>query len=124
MSNTPAKPFSLSVDSVAEGSAPICVVGLEGYLDAHTSRDFEDTINECLKDGQTNFVLNAENLSYISSAGIGALMRLVQESRRRGGDAVILSPPAKVYGVLELLGFTEILVFADSLDSAVGTLRD
>jgi len=113
------KPFSVCVKKAPDAEDGVAIVEIEGFLDAHTAQDFEKAIEGWLRDGYARFVLDAAKLRYISSAGIGSVMRLVQEARRREGEVIMLKPPEKVFGVLELLGFSEIITFSDTLDEAL-----
>ena len=84
------------------------IIELSGYLDAHTVNMFENRLSEILETGEMNVVLDLQGLNYISSAGIGALMTLTQQIRKKQGDLVLLRPNKKVYKILDLLGFTKI----------------
>jgi anti-sigma B factor antagonist len=84
------------------------IIELSGYLDAHTVDVFENQLGEILESGEKHVVLDLVELNYISSAGIGALMSLTQQLRKKHGDLVLLRPNKKVYKILDLLGFTKI----------------
>ncbi len=117
-----SKPLKINAVRCDE-SPPILQLDLEGYLDTHTVLEFDRVVNEHLGEGVTHYIINASKLVYISSAGIGSLMRLVQEVRHRNGGLVVLQAPEKVYSVLDLLGFTEIFKFADTQAEAIDTLK-
>ena len=95
------------------------IVELNGSLDAHTVGDFESQMKTCLAGGASRIVLDLEKLTYVSSAGIGAMMSLTQRLRREAGDVALLRPSPKVFKILELLGFTEIFKIAASEDEAL-----
>lgn len=119
-----SKPFNISTQNAPGCDESVALIALEGYLDGHTTADFDEETEASLREGRNRMILDAERLNYISSAGIGSLMRLVQETRRQGGDLVLLRPPERILGILELLGFAEILVFAESLEEATRKLLD
>jgi len=120
-----AKPKPLAIDAKpCDQDAEIIVVALSGYLDTHTVLDFDREMNQRLEEGFVRFIIDAGDLNYISSAGIGSLMRFVQEVRQRGGGLVLLHPPERVYAVLDLLGFALIFKFASSIEQAVSFLRE
>lgn len=97
-------------------------VRITGFLDAHTVVSFEKTMEELLERQYNRVIMDLGCLNYISSAGIGALMVLLQQLRRRQGDMVILEPSAKVFKILDLLGFTKIFHIASDRAAAVQTL--
>lgn len=94
-----------------------------GYLDAHTIEQFENLCEDLLNQGWTNVILDLKGLTYISSAGIGALMRLAHKLRERDGDLILLKPSEKVFNIFNLLGFTKIFKIVESKDEAVDILN-
>jgi len=106
------KSFDLNV-IVDKKRVEFCMIELKGFLDAHTVQDFENRLKEILQEGETNLVIDLKELNYISSAGIGALMSLTQDLRRKKGDLVLLHPNQKVFKILDLLGFTKIFNVAN-----------
>ena len=109
----------------SEQLAPdVICAALHGFLDAFTVIDFEREMDSKLRQGATRFVLNLGNLTYTSSAGIGALMRLVQELRRLRGDMVIVSPSENVCQVFNQFDFMDIFRFAESDDEAIALLQE
>lgn len=101
-----------------EDAGDITVLALTGYLDAHTVSDFDRSAEEAMDKGNSRIVLDLQGLNYISSAGIGALMSLSQRLKKRDGDLVLLQPTAKVYKILDLLGFTKIFHLSSSEEEA------
>lgn len=99
------------------------VVEVAGYLDAHTVVGFEEQMNSLIEAGASRIVVDLEQLNYISSAGIGVLIGLVQRLRRSEGDLVLVRPSSKVYKILDLLGFTDIFKIASTEDEALAALR-
>lgn len=81
---------------------------LVGCLDSHTVVKFEKDMDEVLETGVSRLLLNLEQLTYISSAGISTLMGLTSRLRQRGGELVLLKPSEKVLRVFRTLGFTKI----------------
>ena len=116
------KPFSIDYVEPEAGSSGIVEVQISGFLDAHTVDTFERKMEQILAQDHNRVIMDVSQLNYISSAGIGALMVLLQQLRRRQGDLVILQPSAKVYKILDLLGFTRIFNIAQDHDGAVQML--
>lgn len=116
------KPFSIECIEPQAGPPDVVEVRISGFLDAHTVVSFERTMEDLQERHYNKFIMDLESLNYISSAGIGALMVLLQQLRRRQGDMVILQPSAKVYKILDLLGFTRIFHITNDRDIAIQTL--
>jgi anti-sigma B factor antagonist len=96
--------FSVSETSVSGSS--VTVIELSGQLDAHTASEFERFLERVVRDeGKRQLVLDFHGLEYISSAGLGVLMGLIEEVRAIDGDMKLAALPEKIFHVLDLLGF-------------------
>jgi len=98
----------------ADGSSAISRVDVVGTLDSHTVAGFEQSLHSLLDTGVTRLLLNIEQLTYISSAGISALMGLTHRLRQNNGELVLLKPSDKVHRVFRTLGFTNIFKIVDN----------
>lgn len=81
------------------------VMELHGFLDAHTAPELEKTFTELIGKGKYNIVVNFNELSYISSAGLGVFMAYIDEVRNNHGDIKLTNMQQKVFNVFDLLGF-------------------
>ena len=97
-----------------EQGVPFRRVDLVGCLDSHTVITFERSVDQILDQNTENVLLNLENLTYISSAGISALMSLTHRLRQQGGELALCKPSEKVLRVLRTLGFTSIFKIVSS----------
>lgn len=87
---------------------------LVGTLDSHTVVVFEQAVDELLEDSTIEHVhLSLDRLTFISSAGISALMHLTHRLRQRNGELVLVKPSDKVHRVFKTLGFTNIFRIVD-----------
>ncbi len=92
----------------------IAVVLPAGFINAHTVREFEQALEGLVSKGQYRILLNCQNLSYISSAGLGAIMGLIETVRENGGDILLSNLQENVYAIFDTLGFTQLYrVFKD-----------
>lgn len=112
------KPFAIDCKEPQGGPPEFVEVQITGFLDAHTVLTFEEAMAELLDRDYTKILVDLGSLTYISSAGIGALMVLLQQVRRREGDMVICQPSQKVYKILDLLGFTKIFNITEDHEGA------
>lgn len=115
------KPFDLIFEAARPDDGPN-YIALIGYLDAHTVRELEEASRRTLDSGNAKLILDLQQLQYISSAGIGAIMALLQQLRRRRGDMIVLQPRPKVHEMLELLGFTDIFQIVPDRAAAMALL--
>ena len=95
------------------------VLGLDGFLDAHTAPQFENAISVEAEAGHLRLIADCRKLSYISSAGLGVFMSFIEEIREKGGDIKLSGIEPKVYQVFEVLGFHELFDIVDNTEAAV-----
>ena len=97
----------------------ISVLNLKGFLDAHTAPMFEEEIQKLLDEKRFKLVVNFEELSYISSAGLGVFMGFIEDIRENKGDIKLSNMTKKVFRVFELLGFPNLYEIYDREDDAI-----
>ena len=84
----------------------VLTILLNGRIDANNADDTEQQIQTILtQTGKDSPVLDADELEYISSAGLRVLMRL---RKRAGSNLKIVNVSPAVYDILDTTGFTEI----------------
>ena len=69
-------------------------------------------------------MVNCAGLSYIASAGLGAMMGAIEEIRGNGGDLRLASLNETVRNIFEILGFHHLYrIFPSEMD-AIRSFRD
>lgn len=116
------KAFSFASREV-ENESGCAIFELRGYIDAHTVIEFEKAVHSAIDGGVHRLILDISGLSYISSAGIGAMMGLARKLSQLGGDLVLLNPTPKVFAILDGLGFTKIFKIASDEADALEKIR-
>jgi len=91
----------------------VAVLRPEGFINAHTVRQFETALEALVQEGRYTILLDCRALNYISSAGLGAIMGLIETVREHGGDILLCSLQKNVFEIFDTLGFTQLYrVFA------------
>jgi anti-sigma B factor antagonist len=115
----------ISVNIRSSEYDPECtVVELEGFLDAYTVAELEEAFNQLIKEKRFKLVVNLSKLDYISSAGLGTFMGVIDEIRDNNGDIVLTNLSPKIYKVFDLLGFSELFQIVDNEFTAVSKFRE
>ncbi len=95
-----------------------------GFINAHTVRFFEAEIQKALQQRRFKIVVNCSGLTYIASAGLGAMMGAIEEIRDNGGDLRLTDLNETVMNIFEILGFTHLYkIFASEMD-AIASFRE
>ncbi|MDP4220518.1 MAG: STAS domain-containing protein [Bacteroidota bacterium] len=113
-------PSQFTATEAEAPTAGITLIELSGQLDAHTAPDFERFLEERVRnEKKAKLILDFSALGYISSAGLGVLMGLIEEVRAQSGDMKLIKVPEKIYHVLDLLGFPIVFEVLPNLDDAL-----
>lgn len=107
--------FHVSADDIG----PVRILAIEGYLDAHTAPSFESSIENEIRSGRFQLVVDCSRLTYISSAGLGVFMSFLEEAREHGGDIKLAAITPKVFQVFDVLGFPKLFDITPAVDEAV-----
>jgi anti-sigma B factor antagonist len=76
-----------------------------GELDAAIAEAFAEVmINECA-DRQVHVRLDVTRVTFIDSAGLTALVKILRHARRHGGDLAVIGASRAVRRVLDATGF-------------------
>jgi len=77
----------------------VSILYIKGYLDAHTAPDLETEFQKLVDAKKYNIIVNFQELSYISSAGLGVFMGFIEDIRKNGGDIKLTDMKPKIYRV-------------------------
>jgi anti-sigma B factor antagonist len=95
----------------------------QGFLDAHTYEQMDKLIETVFSRGCHRIILNLERIDYISSAGVGVFAGNLATAQAGGGNLVFMNPSTNVREVFDLLGFSQLFQFANSIEQAMAYFR-
>ena len=103
---------------VTQESAANQVVVLEpnGRLTAETVHVFEQALAKRLREGCHDLILDLQNVHYLDSAGIGALVQAYTSGRGHGGRVVFVHVAGRNK---ELLSITRLLTVFEVYDTTI-----
>ena len=96
----------------------------KGFVNAHTVKLFEAEIQRALDQKKYRLVVNCAGLTYIASAGLGALMGVIEEVRHHGGDIRMTDLNETVRNIFDILGFQHLYRIFPSEMEAVLSFRE
>ena len=110
--------MSLSISTrLVDGVAVIDMFG-RLQLGEATSK-LRDAVNELLRDGYKQVLLNLENVLHIDSSGIGELMGCYTSVKNHGGELKLLNLNKNVRNLLQVTRLYSIFDAHDDLAAAV-----
>jgi len=80
----------------------VSLVDITGRLTSFESPAFREAIQQLLRDGNNNIVLNLTGLEYLDSSGIGELVRNYLAVVKKGGAMKVVGLAPKVDEILKI----------------------
>ena len=85
-------------------------VKVRGRLDNYWTEHLQSNLEEVIRGGAHVIRLNLSEISFLSSAGVGLLVKFHKQLKAIGGGFIITSPSDRVKQVLDLCGLSPILL--------------
>ena len=98
------------------------VVSVSGRIDSGNARDFQSEMDGVLDKGGRGVILDCEQLSYVSSAGLRVLLRVTRDLDQRHVPFVVCSLSSMIAEVFQISGFDRIIPVAATRAEALATL--
>lgn len=92
---------------------------LTGPIDANTYAALTNAVKALFQQKYFRIILDCSRLSYISSAGIGAVINLMTEAQSNRGNVVLMEVSPETERTLRLFGLQEVLPVALDKQSAL-----
>ncbi len=110
----------MNVESRREGTS--LVLKADGRVDGTNASEFQDAMKAEIDEADRVVVLDLEDLTYISSAGLRVVLLIAKDLQRQGAKMAACSLSDPVREVFVISGFDKIIPIHDSQDSAIGAL--
>lgn len=95
-----------------------------GHLDAQGANDLWDAISPHLSGQRVSLLIDMAQVDWISSAGVGTMVRLLTRCQALGGNLAVFECAARVRSVLRICGLDVVLNVRDSGEDARLRLRE
>ena len=99
------------------------VIKIAGDLIEKAHEETERLINECLRK-KIGIILDFSELSYISSVGIGTLVRAYKIAKKDGLKIVIVRPPEPVMGIIRTVEIDRLHLIASTREEAEKIIKE
>jgi len=96
----------------------LLILCADGGLNADTATEFVQQLESLIKSGSKQIIIDCTNLNYISSYGVGMLLRIHKKLARHGGDVKIAAPQSRVLQVLTLLRMGQVFQIYGDVNAA------
>jgi anti-sigma B factor antagonist len=96
------------------------IIHLNGRFDASCAGNVEKRLNELINSHRLKLIVNLDQVSYISSAGLRVLLSVAKKIRRLGeGDIRLACLQPYVREVFEIAGFTSLFKIYGTEEEAI-----
>ncbi len=102
-----------------EKKETVDVIALDGILNAETIKDFDKILQPISDSTFPCIVIEADKLTYISSAGIGSFIDVIKKIRSKKGDIRFCNMGPKVKRVFDLLDMGDFFMFYSDQEEGI-----
>ncbi|MDP6633401.1 MAG: STAS domain-containing protein [Phycisphaerae bacterium] len=96
----------------------ILIIAADGGIDRHTRKEFVERILELVEGGMTKIIVDCQKLTYISSWGLGMLLRLHKRAKTAGGEVKIANVHSRIVELLRITRLNKIFGIYPSVNRA------
>lgn len=107
--------MDISIEAVGE----VTVIRLNGALDARSANGFRNQLSALIAKGDTRFVVDAAQLRFVDSTGLGALIYLRRFARQGKGDVRIASAGRELLEILDISGLKQVFEVLPDVPAAL-----
>ncbi|MFM2195518.1 MAG: hypothetical protein RL092_1118 [Bacteroidota bacterium] len=113
--------FNFEIDQISQAT----IIQFQGSLmEKYEAKDLFTEVEECISENEVDFILDFENLNYLSSSGLAVLLGILTRSRSAGGDVVLVNVNEKLKKLLIITRLDNVFTTAESLESAALILSE
>ena len=107
------------MDISIDDSDGIKILRLNGALDARAANGFRDRLSELIAAGATRFIVDAAQLRFVDSRGLGTLIYLRRFARQGKGDVRIASAGRELLEILDISGLSLVFEITPDVPAAI-----
>jgi anti-sigma B factor antagonist len=94
---------------------------VKGRVDSETAPELDDALTKLLQDNRNKIVLNLQDVNYMSSAGLRAMVKAYQSANKSGGDVRLAAVSEPIEVILRTVGMMQMFkMFSTSEEAAAG----
>jgi anti-sigma B factor antagonist len=98
------------------------VISTSGRIDSYTAPEVEEALNQLIEKGQYNIIFDMRDVTFVSSAGWWALIRVQKEVKKMNrGELVLVKLDERIKESMDLVGIGPYFKVFDDLTEAVGS---
>lgn len=88
-------------------------VKIMGEVDIHSSQEVKEKLNTILNEKEKSMIINAEELDYIDSTGLGMLIGIVKRLKEKDLDLTLVRLQPSVLKLFQITGLDKVIELRD-----------
>lgn len=109
--------MAVEISIVKKGNAN--VVTCAGMIDSDSFDTLNTALKNLIKAGLNRIAINLSGITFMSSAGWGAILANLKEARQTGGDILLAAISREVRDVYKMAGFDNLIDSYVSVEKAL-----
>lgn len=108
---------------LVESRDSVLLLRAQGHINTRSAALFEVTAFRSIDDSRLDVVVEASQVTYLSTAGLRVFIRLWRELKESNRSLVICNLKPYINQVFELLGFHKVIDIRSDVESALAASR-
>jgi len=101
----------------------VTIVDVSGVVDTGTTLILDEHLSALLREKRYKLIINLAGVTYVSSAGWGLFISLLQKTREHDGDIKLVSLSPEVNNVFNMLAFSNLISAYPTIEDAVAAFK-
>jgi len=114
--------MELKVLQPAGGAAAAHVATVSGEVDLHSAPDLRAQLGELLTSTSPSLVLDLNEVGFLDSTGLGALVAARTSAGERGGQLALVCTQQRILKLFTITGLNSVFTIHPSVDDALASL--
>ena len=102
----------------------ILIARLDGRVDGKNAQEFQGAVESLLAGKDVNLLLDLEQVTFLSSVGLGVMLAIARQLHRRAGKIAVCSLSDSIRGVFFISGFHKIIPTHASREDAIAAINE
>lgn len=103
--------MSLEIDSQYDEKEEKWVFKAQGDLDIYTSSQFKEEVLKHFNEKETDIIINGEELEYVDSTGLGALISLLKTVKEKEAKIYIEDVKPNIRKIFDITDLDKLFIF-------------
>ena len=103
--------MSLDIDSQYDEKEEKWVFKAQGDLDIYTSSQFKEEVLKHFNEKETDIIINGEELEYVDSTGLGALISLLKTVKEKEAKIYIEDVKPNIRKIFDITDLDKLFIF-------------